>query len=135
MCESTPFFERLCPAMTQSVWHAHSPLTVRPRASGDPDLPLLSRETVPQVGNSRALGDKPGHDAECVAAVSITLSTWHACTRLTRALIGPSHRDGGGMKLGSNVPGEGINFRSSPGAIALTGLTVMRGAPGGPTAS
>ena len=44
------------------------------------------------------------------------------------------HRDGG-MKLRSKVPGDGINLRSRPGAIAVTGLTEMRGAPGGPTAS
>jgi len=46
----------------------------------------------------------------------------------------PPHRDGG-RKLGSKVPGEGMNLRNRPGAIALTGLTVMRGALGGPTAS
>src|SRR6185437_763649 len=45
------------------------------------------------------------------------------------------HRDGGGAKFGSNVPGDGMNLRNRPGAIALTGLTVIRGAPGGPTAS
>lgn len=41
----------------------------------------------------------------------------------------------GGMKLRSKVPGDGMNLRNSPGAMALTGLTVMRGALGGPTAS
>ena len=41
----------------------------------------------------------------------------------------------GGMKLRSKLPGDGMNLRSRPGAIAVTGLTEMRGALGGPTAS
>ena len=45
-----------------------------------------------------------------------------------------NYRDGG-MKLRSKLPGDGMNLRSRPGAIAVTGLTEMRGALGGPTAS
>ena len=48
--------------------------------------------------------------------------------------IARSHRVGG-MKLRSKVPGDGMNLRNRPGAIAVTGLTEMRGALGGPTAS
>jgi hypothetical protein len=44
------------------------------------------------------------------------------------------YRDGE-MKLRSMLSGDGMNLRSNPGAIAVTGLTVMRGAPGGPVAS
>ncbi len=36
------------------------------------------------------------------------------------------------MKLRSILSGDGMNLRNSPGAIAVTGLTVMRGALGGP---
>ncbi len=48
--------------------------------------------------------------------------------------LGDRYRDGG-MKLRSMLSGDGMNLRSSPGAIAVTGLTVMRGALGGPDAS
>ena len=40
-----------------------------------------------------------------------------------------------GTKLRSKLPGDGMNLRSRPGVIADTGLMVMRGADGGPTAS
>jgi hypothetical protein len=39
------------------------------------------------------------------------------------------------MKFLSKLPGDGMNFRNNPGAIAVTGLTEMRGALGGPVAS
>ena len=39
------------------------------------------------------------------------------------------------IKLWSKLSGFGMNLRNSPGAIAVTGLTVTRGELGGPLAS